>query len=150
GGGIAMQYRSLFPVIITPAVAEARDFYLQHFDFHVVFEANWYVQLHAPRADGGVPLELAFMSPDLTDQPFPLRPAFNGQGMIVTIETHNVDALYQKLRDAGYDMIVDLQNEPWGQRHFLLRDPSGIFLDVVKQIPPSSEYVLAYAECIKE
>src|SRR5215510_5026416 len=145
-----MQCRSLFPVIITSAVAEARDFYMRHFDFHVVFEADWHVQLRAPRADGGVPLELAFMSPDLTDQPLPLRLAFNGQGMIVTIEAHDVDALYQKLRAAGHEMIVDLQDEPWGQRHFLLRDPSGTFLDVVKPIPPSSEYLLAYADHIKE
>ncbi len=145
-----MQHRSLFPVIITSALAAARDFYVQHLGFHVVFDADWYVQLHAPRVDGGIPLELAFMSPDLISQPFLLRPAFNGQGMIVTIEVNDVDALYQSLREAGYEMVLELQDEPWGQRHFLLCDPSGTLLDVVKQIPPASEYVLAYAEHIKE
>jgi uncharacterized glyoxalase superfamily protein PhnB len=144
-----MQHRSLFPVIITPALTAARDFYVQHLGFHVVFDADWYVQLHAPRVDNGVPVELAFMVPDLPSQLFPLRPAFNGQGMIVTIEVSDVDALYQQLREAGYEMMVELQDEPWGQRHFLLRDPSGTLLDVVKQIPPSPEYVTAYADSIK-
>ena len=145
-----MQHHSLFPVIITPALTAARDFYAQHLGFRVVFDADWYVQLHAPRVDGGVPLELAFMSPDLSDQPLLLRSAFNGQGMAVTIEVNDVDTLYHKLRDAGYEMVIELQDEPWGQRHFLLCDPSGMLLDVVKQIPPASEYVLAYADHIKE
>jgi hypothetical protein len=43
-------------------------------------------------------------------------------------------------------MIVDLQDEPWGQRHFLLSDPTGTLLDVVQQIPPSLEYAPAYAD----
>lgn len=145
-----MQLRSLFPVIITPAWAEARDFYVQHLGFHVVFEADWYVQLHAPRVDGGIPLALAFMSPDLSSQPSLLRSAFNGQGMIIMIEVNDVDSLYQQLQGAGSEMVIELQDEPWGQRHFLLRDPSGTLLDVVKQIPPSPEYIIAYADHIKE
>jgi uncharacterized glyoxalase superfamily protein PhnB len=145
-----MQHRSLFPVIITSALAAARDFYVQHLGFHVVFDADWYVQLHAPRADGGVPLEIVFMSPDLCSQPFPLRSAFNGQGMLMTIEVNDVDTLYARLREAGHEMVLELQDEPWGQRHFLLRDPSGTLLDVAKQIPPSPEYVMAYADHIKE
>ena len=145
-----MQHRSLFPVIITSALAAARDFYVHYLGFYVVFDADWYVQLHAPRVDGGIPLELAFMSPDLAAQPCPLRFAFNGQGMLVTIEVNDVDSLYERLRQAGYEMVLELQDEPWGQRHFLLHDPSGTLLDVVKQIPPSSEYVLAYADHIKE
>jgi uncharacterized glyoxalase superfamily protein PhnB len=149
GEDTAMQHRSLFPMIITPALTAARDFYVQHLGFQVVFDADWYVQLHAPRVDNGVPVELAFMVPDLPSQLFPLRPAFNGQGMIVTIEVSDVDALYQELREAGYEMLVELQDEPWGQRHFLLRDPSGTLLDVVKSIPPSPEYVTAYADSIK-
>src|SRR5262249_20613923 len=79
---LGMQHRSLFPVIITPALAAARDFYVQYLGFHAVFDSDWHVQLRAMRADGGVPLELAFMSPDLVSQPFPLRSAFNGQGML--------------------------------------------------------------------
>lgn len=145
-----MQHRSLFPVIVTSALATAREFYVRHLGFRVVFDADWYVHLRAPRIEDGVPVELAFMSPGLTSQPLPLHSAFNGQGVIVTLEVNDVDGLYQKLQQAGCEIITELQDEPWGQRHFLLRDPSGTLLDVVKPIPPSPEYVLAYAEHIKE
>ena len=141
-----MQFRSMFPVIVTNEVTRARDFYVKHLGFYVVFEADWYVQLHAPREDGGKPIELAFMTPNLESQPAALRPAFSGEGVIVTLEVEDVDSVYRNLRDFGYEMVVDLKDEPWGQRHFLLRDPTGTLLDVVKQIPPSEEYSAAYTQ----
>lgn len=36
-----MKLKSLFPVIASSAVAEARDFYVQYFGFEVVFDAGW-------------------------------------------------------------------------------------------------------------
>lgn len=36
-----MKVRDLYPLITTPALAEARDFYVTHFDFQVAFEASW-------------------------------------------------------------------------------------------------------------
>ena len=42
------------------------------------------------------------------------------------------------------ETIVELRDEPWGQRHFLVRDPVGNLLDVVKQIAPASEYETSY------
>ena len=51
--------------------------------------------------------------------------------MIIMIEVNDVDSLYQQLQGAGSEMVIELQDEPWGQRHFLLRDPSGTLLDVV-------------------
>ena len=40
-----MEHKSGFPVTVTPELAEARDFYVTYLGFHVVFEADWYVQL---------------------------------------------------------------------------------------------------------
>lgn len=68
-----MEYKSAFPVIVTSKVAEARDIYVEHLGFTVVFEADWYVQLHAPRAGGGKPIELAFVQPNQESQPPPLH-----------------------------------------------------------------------------
>ncbi len=81
---MTMEHKSSFPVVVTSKVAEARDFYVNHLGFQVVFEADWYVQLHAPREGGGKPVEMAFMKPDQEPQPAPLHPAFNGIGVIFT------------------------------------------------------------------
>lgn len=141
-----VELKSSFPVIVTSQLAQARDFYTNHFGFRVVFQADWYVQLHADRQYGGPPVELAFMLPDLPDLPPALRAASNGAGVILTLELQEVDGCYEKLRQAGCEMVVELCDEPGGQRHFLLRDPAGTLLDVVKIIPASAEYAAAYAE----
>ena len=137
---------SLFPVFVTDKLADARDFYVRHFDFRVVFEADWYVQIHASRGDNAPPIELAFMVPRLESQPEPLHAAFSGAGVILTIDVEDVDAVHAKLSEAGVleDVVVGLRDEPWGQRHFLFRDPAGTLLDVVQLIEPSAEYAAAY------
>jgi catechol 2,3-dioxygenase-like lactoylglutathione lyase family enzyme len=139
-----MRYLSSFPVIVTPKMDDARDFYVKRLGFVVVFEADWYVQLHAPRDGGGKPIELAFMKPDQADQPPSLRPAFNGAGMILTLEVDDPDSIYEAVASGAVETIIALRDEPWGQRHFLIRDPAGNLLDVVKQIAPAQEYEASY------
>lgn len=141
-----MEYKSCFPVVVTEKLAEAREFYVKYLGFEIVFDADWYLQLHAPREGGGKPIELAFMKPDQSSQPAPLHPAFNGSGVILTLEVEEVDSLYEKILDAGCETVVELRDEPWGQRHFLIRDPAGNLLDVVRQIPPAGDYEAAYTE----
>ena len=52
-----------------------------------------------------------------------------------------------QLTEAGVlqEVVIGLRDEPWGQRHFLFRDPAGTLLDIVQLIPPSSEYTAAYS-----
>lgn len=141
-----MKLKSIFFVILTGAIDEVRDFYVKYFDFKVVFDADWYVHLHGQRDGGGAPLELAFMRPDSESLPPSLRYAFDGKGLFITIEAEDVDTLYQRLRNDNHDIVLELCDEAWGQRHFILRDPSGSLLDVVKPIPPSAQYQAAYLE----
>jgi len=141
-----MTLRSLFTVFVTPRLTEARNFYVEQFGFRVVFEADWYVQLHGSRGEGSPPLELAFMSPDVDGQPAALQQAFTGAGAFLTIEMEDAATEYQRLEAAGVlsDLIVPLRDEAWGQRHFVFRDPAGTLVDIVQQIPPADEFTSAY------
>lgn len=143
-----MQLRSLFPVIVTPQLSTARAFYVQHFGFRVVFDAGWYVHLHGDRSDGGPPLELAFMVDFVKDQPPELHAAFSGAGMVLTVDVQDARQAYRTLESAGVlgRLVVDLRDEPWGQRHFLFADPIGMLVDVVQLIPPSPGYAAAYSK----
>jgi catechol 2,3-dioxygenase-like lactoylglutathione lyase family enzyme len=142
-----MALKSFFPVVVTGTLDAARDFYIEYFGFRVVFEADWYVQLHASRGDSVPPIELAFMIPKVETQPAPLHAAFSGAGVILTLDVDDVDAVHSKLNLAGVlrDVVIPLRDEAWGQRHFLIRDPAGMLLDVVQQIPPSAQYAAAYS-----
>ena len=119
-----------YPVVITPNLEECRDFYVGHFGFDVVFEADWYIQLK--RANG---IELGFMRPNLSNQPPFLHDAYDGKGIIVTYDVEDAGKEYEKAQKIEGVMIVyPYTEEEWGQKHFILKDPAGVFVDIVEQL----------------
>ncbi len=128
----AMKVRDLYPLITTPALFEARDFYVTHFGFDVLFEASWFVYLSGP-ADGETRgATLAFMHPDHPSNP-PGPESFNGLGMILTVEVSDVASIYERFAASGAPIVHPLTDEEWGQRRFMTRDPAGVLVDVVQQ-----------------
>jgi len=122
----------VFLLIITDKMAECRQFYGQHFGFTTEFESKIYTQLASPEHHGRR-FSLAFMP---TKHPFGVVPqeAFGGHGLMLTIQTADVDSLHAKLVAEGVDVIHGPKSEPWGQRRFDVRDPAGTFVDVVQSI----------------
>jgi catechol 2,3-dioxygenase-like lactoylglutathione lyase family enzyme len=119
-----------YPVVITPKLQECRDFYVGYFGFDVVFEADWYIQLKHPNGT-----ELGFMRPDLANQPEFLRDAYNGKGIIVTYDVGDARKEYEKAqRVEGLKVVFPYTEEEWGQKHFILEDPAGVFVDIVQQL----------------
>lgn len=49
----------------------------------------------------------------------------------ISIEVEDVDAVYNKMRQAGHEIVYKLCNEPWGVRRFYVRDPAGKVLNIV-------------------
>lgn len=135
----AARVRDLYPLITTPALFEARDYYVRHFGFQVAFEAGWFVYLSGPGEAGTRGATLAFMHPDHPSRP-PGPEAFDGRGMIVTIEVDDAEAMHRRLSDGGAPIVHPLTDEAWGQRRFMSRDPAGVLVDVVEQIEPAPGY----------
>ena len=127
---------SLFPDICTDDVAASRDFYVALLGFRVAFEIAWYVQLQSP-ADPN--LQLAFVQRDHASVPEGFRDA--PRGVLVTVETKDVDAVHARARQLGVEIVYALRDEVFGQRHFMAKDPNGLLLDVVQLIPPAPEFL---------
>ncbi|GAB2673986.1 VOC family protein [Kribbella swartbergensis] len=130
----------IFPTICADDVAATRDFYVDLFGFAVVFDSGWYVQLEAP---AGARPQLGIVEREHSSVPeaFRRRPA----GFLVAIEVDDVDAVHEHARAAGLPMPLALRDEDFGQRHFMIVDPSGTLVDVITPIPPAPEYADAYA-----
>jgi catechol 2,3-dioxygenase-like lactoylglutathione lyase family enzyme len=121
--------QSLFPDLCTDDITASRDFYVALLGLRVAFENDWYVQLQSPSDPN---LQLAFVRRDHDSVPAPFQaPA---RGVLVTIETDDVDALHERARALGLPIVYPLRDEPWGQRHFMVADPNGLAVDVVKLI----------------
>lgn len=131
-----MQLQSIYPVICTEKVKETATFYCDHFHFTLSFESDWYISL---QSTSNPQQELAVM--DLTHPSIPEGYRKHAAGVLINIEVEDVDSLYATLEDQGLAMALDLRSEEWGQRHFIVEDPSGLLVDVIQNIDPSPEFM---------
>lgn len=130
-----MHLTSFYPVICTDKVALTSDFYRAYFGFETTFEAEWYVSLRRPEAPH---YELAIL-----DYSHPTLPAaFRApvRGLLLNFEVEDVDAEYRRLVEQHrLPVQLDLRDETFGQRHFIVSDPSGVLVDVITPIPVIEE-----------
>jgi catechol 2,3-dioxygenase-like lactoylglutathione lyase family enzyme len=122
----SMQYVDRYPIIVTDAFAQCRDFWTRHLGFAVVFENDWFVYL---QADGA---SIAFMSPEHPS--WPPGPEGYAAGTSMELEVKDAEAALAEVRASGKEPDYPLTDEPFGQRRFSLKDPSGLWINVVQQL----------------
>lgn len=119
--------------ILTQKLAETKAFYTEKLGFGVTFENEFYLLLHTPNHQA----EISFLLPNHPSQQPLFHPAFQGQGVYLTIEVEDVDGLYIDLKTKGVHIEVEIRDEPWGDRHFAIKDPNGIGIDFVRYTAPT-------------
>lgn len=117
--------------IVTNKLIETKKFYTEVLGFGVTFENDFYLLLHTPHKSD----EISFLLPNHPSQQPLFHQPFSGKGMYLTIEVENVDEFYEKVKTKGVKIEIAIRNEPWGDRHFAIKDPNGIGIDVVKYAP---------------
>ena len=120
--------------ILTEKLAETKKFYTEVLDFTVTFENEFYILLQTSSGEDAI----SFLLPNHpTQQPFFHKP-FTGQGMYLTIEVDDVDAIYETIKSKDITIEIPIRDEPWGDRHFAIEDPNGIGIgiDIVRYTEP--------------
>lgn len=130
---------SSFPVFTVQSLDAAKTFYLNHFGFNVAFENEWYLHLIS---ESGI--QVGFMLPDQPTQPEIFQQQYGGNGVIFSMEVDDADLAYAEVQEKSLDVVLELRSEDWGQRHFCVRDPNGIYLDIVQTIDATAEYQQGY------
>lgn len=118
--------------IITEKLQETKKFYTEVLGFGVSFENEFYLLLHTPNNSA----EISFLQPNHPSQKPIFQSAFNGNGAYLTIEVENVDVIYKQLKEKRVQMEIEIRDEPWGDRHFAIKDPNGIGIDIVTYTKP--------------
>lgn len=121
--------------ISTNKLQESKEFYMRHFDFALVYESEWYIELVGRH----IPAGISFTLPQREAGEF-----FNGKGLILSFEVADVDAEYHRLKAEGLRIFQELQNKPWGERSFVVDDPSGVHLYIYSPIEATPEYQEIY------
>lgn len=136
-----MKSTQFYPVIMTNRVAETASFFQNHFRFQAKFDSGWYVHLQS-KEDATV--NIAVM--DGTHDSVPKEGRGQISGLILNFEVEDVDTEYEKAEANKLPILLPLRDEPWGQRHFITKDPNGVLIDVIKLIAPSKEFEAQYDE----
>jgi catechol 2,3-dioxygenase-like lactoylglutathione lyase family enzyme len=137
-----MQLTSFYPVVCTADLLAARDFYTTYLDFRPTFESDWYISL---KRRSEPQYELALL--DATHPTIPEAFRKPVQGLLLNFEVEDVDAQYTRLvKVAGLPVALDLRDEDFGQRHFIIVDPAGVLIDMIQVIPPAAEFADQYRE----
>lgn len=51
----------------------------------------------------------------------------------VSIEVDDVDAVYERARAAGAEIVYPITDDEWGLRRFFVRDPNGAVINVTER-----------------
>ncbi|TPK72467.1 glyoxalase [Mesorhizobium sp. B2-4-15] len=136
-----MKISSYYPVLMTGDVAGTAAFYVEHFDFQPLFTSDWYVHLQSVDSKR---VNLGIVQGD--HETIPQEGRGRTSGLLINFEVADPDAVYARATAAGLPILRSLRDEPFGQRHFITRDPNGVLIDVIRPIPPSEEFLARYAQ----
>ena len=127
--------KSSFPVFIVKDIDAAKSFYTENFGFDIVFSGDWYIHLVSKSG-----VQVGFMLPDQPTQPPIFQKPYCGEGVIFSLEVEDADSAFAVAKSNALKIVLELQSEDWGQRHFCIQDPNGVYLDIVQSFEPTEEY----------
>lgn len=122
---------------MTGNVEGTRDFYVKYLNAKVTFDCGWYVNLEF----GNPNSSLQFMSPRQAHHKLS-----SGDGIIYNFKVDNVNEVHTRFVREGLKVVVPLEDHPWGDRGFGIKDPNGITLYLYEDREPSSEFQQYYID----
>ena len=127
---------AMFPVMVAANLDEQKAFYESVFGFQAVFyDADFYLHLVSPSSGA----QLGFLRPEHPSQPDFLQPLMSADGYVISFEVKDAAHAYAEAQNMHLSIAMDLKDEDWGQRHFMLEDPEGFRVDLVQQLNASGE-----------
>jgi catechol 2,3-dioxygenase-like lactoylglutathione lyase family enzyme len=131
--------------LLVPDVRRALDFYVEHLGFRELFALDWFASAVRPEVgaqmevDGGS-YDLSFLQQDHAFCPAALR-GRSTEALILGFVVPDAVAEAARFERAGIPIVEPLRDEVYGQRHFFARDPNGVLLDIIQQIPPDPAWL---------
>ena len=124
-----IKLNSAFSLYVVKDIEAQKEFYGKNFGFKAVFfDSEFY--LHLVNPSNGI--EIGFMLPNLATQPGFLQATAQADGMVISFEVDSAAQAYRQAVAADLDIVFELKEEVWNQTHFMIRDPSGLIVDIVE------------------
>jgi len=130
--------KGVYPVLMSENIEKGASFFIDIFDFKETYTSDWYISL---RHESGHELALI----DRRHDTVPENYKDSCKGMILNFEVDHVDDFYSAITQKSYvPILMELKDEEYGQRHFMIESPDQILIDIIQIIPPAAEYSANY------
>lgn len=116
-----MKVRRVVANIDTRHMAGARRFYQDVLGLSLLMDHGWIATYGSEQT---MTVQISFASE-------------GGSGTLVpdlSIEVDDVDAAFEKMKDAGFAIEYGPADEPWGVRRFYVRDPFGKLVNILAHL----------------
>jgi catechol 2,3-dioxygenase-like lactoylglutathione lyase family enzyme len=104
------------PNIRSNRPAETRDFFVGPLGFEVAMDMGWVMTVVSPTDPSA---QVTIVGNDDVAAPG------------ISFEVADVDAVHAKAVEQGFEIAYPLRDEEWGVRRFMLREPSGMIVNVL-------------------
>lgn len=136
-----VQIQNLGFVILSDDVRAASTFYAEVLGFEALVVLDWFASHQHPSHEG---VYLDVIAADHDAAGAHLR----GQrttGTMIALIVEDAAAEHERMVGLGLELVMGLQDEPWGQRRFQLLGPDGVVVEIIERIDPDLEWLAANA-----
>ena len=119
--------KHLYPIITTPMLYEARDFYVRVLEARVLFQQDWYVHLSIAG------WEIGFLRPNHPQRLPVFQHATLSRGLCLALEVDDVREIHRDMLAKGIELLVPLNESHGGELAVSVMDPAGVVLNVVER-----------------
>ena len=130
-----MKAKEVSSAFTTDKVQETKEFYEKYLGANVTFDCGWYINLEF----GNNAATLQFMSPQRPEQQLS-----NSAGLIYNFKVDDVDQEYERIKKEDLNIVLDIEDHPWGDRGFCIQDPNGISIYIYSEREPTEEFKRYY------
>ena len=123
-----MRIERLLTNICSKNLEQSKQFYISLFSFRVDYESDWFIHLISE----GRELELGLILEDHDVVPEQIRDKITG--VYITFVVENVDAVFYKSQELGYEIVQAPETTSYGQKRMLVLAPEGTVCDVSSPI----------------
>jgi catechol 2,3-dioxygenase-like lactoylglutathione lyase family enzyme len=116
-----MTVKRIVANLAAPDVETTARFYRDLFGLELKMDLGWIATLGS---DESMRVQFSLMREGGSGAPVP----------DISIEVDDLDAMLEKVRQAGYQVEYGPADEPWGVRRFYLRDPEGRLVNVLTHL----------------
>lgn len=113
-----MRVKRIVANVHTQDVSAAKNFYKDVLELDLLMDHGW---IETYGLFGEESVQISFASQGGSNTPTP----------DLSIEVDDVDAVFERMKNAGYTIEYGLADEPWGVRRFYVRDPFGKLINIL-------------------